>query len=263
MQGHRALVAGDATQALHALDAGIALARSTGFTLDEIGALRLRLDACFLLGDIDGLRETDAALVALGAEASSRAVAAELGFMRALQRSPVPATALVEAAAAWDAATRTARRARALLGDSGGRGDPGGLDAIDTRVLDRAQPLCGAVRTSGPADAPWGRAWVLDHGARTLTRGALPVVDLAPTPLLWAVLTQLIAAEELDKETLVRSAWGVDDYHPLRDDNRLQVTMRKLRGLIELDPSAPRCVKTTSTGYAFASDLRVVHVHDA
>ena len=89
------------------------------------------------------------------------------------------------------------------------------------------------------------------------------MVDLAPTPLLWAVLTQLIAAEELDKETLVRSAWGVDDYHPLRDDNRLQVTMRKLRGLIELDPSAPRCVKTTSTGYAFASDLRVVHVHDA
>ena len=263
MMGHRALLEGHADQGLHALDAAIALARSTGFTLDEVGALRLRLDACFLLGDADGLRATDAALVALGAEESSRAIAVELSFVRALQRAPASPAALLAAADAWDAATRTARRARALLGAHPDPQDTGALDALDVQVLARARPLCPAARVSGALDAPWAEAWLLDHRERVLHRPEQAPVELAATPLLWTVLTHLASAGELDKEALLRVAWGVEDYHPLRDDNRLQVTMRKLRGLVELDPAAPRVLRTTSAGYGFASDLRVVHINEA
>ena len=44
--------------------------------------------------------------------------------------------------------------------------------------------------------------------------------------------------------------WELRDYHPLRDDKRLQVAVRRLRVMLEDDSEQPRRVVTIAAGYA-------------
>ncbi len=69
-------------------------------------------------------------------------------------------------------------------------------------------------------------------------------------PLLWRLLEVLWDhGGEASKEELVREGWAQPDYHPLRDDNRLHVTIRKLRGLL-MDGQPPARILTRDEGYA-------------
>jgi hypothetical protein len=79
-------------------------------------------------------------------------------------------------------------------------------------------------------------------------------VDLRARAQFWSILSALADhGGAASKELLAVAVWGARDYHPLRDDKRMQVAMRKLRLLLEDDASTPRRLVTTTDGYAFGA----------
>jgi DNA-binding winged helix-turn-helix (wHTH) protein len=77
-------------------------------------------------------------------------------------------------------------------------------------------------------------------------------VELATRPLLCRILLSIAArGGRATKEEIVLFAWEQRDYHSIRDDKRLQVAVRKLRLLLEDDPSRAARLVTTPEGYAF------------
>ena len=141
------------------------------------------------------------------------------------------------------------RRARALLGD----GAP--LHAWDRRVLDRVLGLEGVWRPvqtrswteQGPV---WGvdfqRQGVWDHtGCWHDLRQRAGLLGL-----IWHLVVQ---GGEASKEALVCGVWGEDEYHPLKHDNRLRLTVRRFRALI---PSGDP-LQAMGDGYALCGRTRL------
>ena len=256
VEARRALAAGVFPEALLALDEARSASRSAGFVLDEIVALRLRLDATFLLQDPPGLAATAASLRALGADVESAGVAGELALLVATDAHQLHFVALLQLASAAFGDCRTARRARACLGDTLE------LDALDAAVVTRmrAQFQLTSVSVRGHASHAWSAAVLVDHRSHTVFRAGASPVAMGTTPLLWKVLVAILEEGGASKEHLCAVGWGVTDYHPLRDDNRLQVTVRKLRGLIEQNPAEPRLLATTADGYALGDSLRIIEL---
>lgn len=143
------------------------------------------------------------------------------------------------------------RRARWMLGLDAQ------LDRVDRAVVDgwtrHGRPRCRAFdqRESG---------WGFDP-ARGLVWDDDRVVDLSGSPTQLAFLEVLsrrgAGGTGTDKETLIEEAWGIDEYHPLRHDNRLRQTVRKLRQAIEPDPAEPTRVLTTEDGYRLGPGFRL------
>ncbi|MDI3291600.1 AAA family ATPase [Polyangium sp. 15x6] len=134
-----------------------------------------------------------------------------------------------------------ARCARRLLGA------PAGPDAVERALFDALVGHLGKIAHLAPGSLPsWGiadvdRSVVLDDGSR---------ISFESKPLLWRLLEVLWDhGGEASKEELVREGWAQPDYHPLRDDNRLHVTIRKLRGLL-MDGQPPARILTRDEGYA-------------
>ncbi|UQA55609.1 AAA family ATPase [Polyangium aurulentum] len=134
-----------------------------------------------------------------------------------------------------------ARCARRLLGA------PAGPDAVERTLFDALVGHLGRISHLAPGSLPsWGiadvdRSVVLDDGSR---------ISFESKPLLWRLLEVLWDhGGEASKEELVREVWAQPDYHPLRDDNRLHVTIRKLRGLL-MDGQPPARILTRDEGYA-------------
>jgi DNA-binding response OmpR family regulator len=83
-------------------------------------------------------------------------------------------------------------------------------------------------------------------------------VDLSTSPTSLRILETLAdAGGSATKDQLARAVWDVGTYHPLRDDKRIQVAMRRLRMAIEEDPASPVRVLTTRDGYAFGTAIPV------
>jgi DNA-binding winged helix-turn-helix (wHTH) protein len=61
--------------------------------------------------------------------------------------------------------------------------------------------------------------------------------------------------QTIGKEELVRHIWK-QDYHPFHHDNKIYVTIKRLRKLIEVDASQPRYLLCVSDGYCLHSDVR-------
>lgn len=161
--------------------------------------------------------------------------------MRALLGGHPPLRDLERIANTEVVASSAARRARALLGLDGP------CDRVDERVV-RATPWHGAVRTvRGGAEASWGvdlrsgRIWFPDGRARPFAARALH------GPLARALAD---GGGACTKEQLARAVWSVRDYHPLRDDKRIQVAVMRFRRAIE-DGKRPRRLVSTEDGYAF------------
>jgi len=132
------------------------------------------------------------------------------------------------------------------------------LDRLDIAVLDELQRRFyreAKVRSPEVEVGPFSRrervGWSLDTTEMVVWLPGGRRVDLANKRLLFRILLTL--AEQggrASKEALVLGAWELPDYHPMRDDKRLQVAIRKLRLLIEDDPSRASRLVTTSEGYA-------------
>ena len=103
----------------------------------------------------------------------------------------------------------------------------------------------------GPADRP---GWGFDAGTQEVWRWDGPAVALAKAPLVERLVRVLLAHPAgIAKAKLAELVWDIDDYHPFRDDKRMQVAVRKLRWLIEVDPANPVRVVTTPSGYAIGA----------
>lgn len=149
-----------------------------------------------------------------------------------------------------------ARRARALLQPD--VRDP--LDPLDLAVVERLRGRSTVELVVPAADAEvWHGGWGLDVPRR---RAWLPTgewLDLTRRGLLARLLLALAShGGSASKEQLVGSVWDESEYHPLRHDTRLQVTVHKCRELLEQDAGTPRLLVTTATGYALTGPFRLV-----
>jgi hypothetical protein len=243
-------LAGDLEAARAHAVAAVAGAREHGYVPGELDALRALCDALLLAGDDDALARTAEELreraEATGSARSSMEVE---WFVATLGRTLHPA-ALEPFCALSDVAPVAARRARALLGE------PADLDRVDRAVLAVLR-----LRLSGPAirrvaerapEASSGAGWGLDTGAKRVWLPRGRTVDLSTRPMLYRILLAIAdRGGHATKEQIIVAAWSQRDYHPIRDDKRLHVAIRKLRVLVEDDPSRARRLVTTAEGYAF------------
>jgi hypothetical protein len=145
-----------------------------------------------------------------------------------------------------DVAPVAARRAQALLG-----GEPL-LDSIDHSVIDAVRRRAGRFCVESSTTTTWRRGWGMDDSRTAVWTPERGLVSFAAKPLFWRVLSTIAdAGGRAAKDELAAKAWNARDYHPLRDDKRMQVAMHKLRALIEVDPKRPVRIVTTPDGYAF------------
>jgi hypothetical protein len=162
---------------------------------------------------------------------------------------------LVRLACLTDLAPRAARRARTLLGDTPE------LDLLDRAVLLAlgTQSSLGVAQVLSPADTGIssldgastfpGLGLVEDEFSVIFEDGMR--ICLSRRQQLWSILTALYQrGGAATKEQLVKDVWKEKRYSPQLHDHRLHVGVRKLRGIIEADPSKPSRLITTHTGYA-------------
>jgi hypothetical protein len=240
-----AVLGDDGWRALEHTREAIAGARSEGYVLWEADARLVAVEATFATGH-DGFAAALDAFEELTSSFAPSRYDAEVAWFRELAKGKGADAAVLDALASSADAGAAARRSRALLGTAGT------LDQIDRRVVERARARLGleslprAVASPRPGlglDTTQGR--VVLPGGRS--------VDLSARPMLMRLLTALFeAGGEATKEALVAAVWGIAEYHPLRDDKRLQVAVRRLRVLLEDD-----VLETTEAGYRFAPGLPV------
>lgn len=238
------LLGGDVAGARRDLRGMIELARRYGYELHLADLLALGVD--IHLADRDageaGRRAArhlahDLAVLAARIGSERYALEAELGALLASDGGAA-ADRLEPIAAAGSVSPVSARRARSLLGGVAR------LDAVDRLVL-------GAGPIARRAPAGDEGAWQFDPASRRVLLPAR-VVELQRHGLLARLLGTLVERGEAGatKEELTRIVWDLRDYHPLRDDKRLQMTVRRLRVMVEEDADRPRRVVTTDDGYA-------------
>ena len=146
-----------------------------------------------------------------------------------------------------------ARRARSLL--SGAPAE----DALDRAVLSCISlPSLELIVPAEDARSAWQPGWGIELSTR---RAWLPTgewLDLSRRALHLRLLLALARhGGSATKEELVHEVWEEREYHPLRHDTRLQVTVHKLRELLEDQPKTPRRLITTAVGYALAGPFRL------
>lgn len=246
-----ALVGGEPRRSLDEAREAIAMARGEGLALWEADARVAAIEATLVGGSADlGAAVDD--LDALTAGFGPSRYDAEVSWFRELARGRAKADAATFDALAASPRTGAAeRRSRALLGTETR------LDRVDQRIVEHARALLGleSLRRAAPSPRP-GLGLDPTQGKVVLPRGR--TIDLSGRPMLMRLLTALFdAGGEASKEALVEAVWGIGDYHPLRDDKRLQVAVRRLRVLLEPARGGPPIVETTEHGYRLAAGLPV------
>ncbi|HSO35900.1 MAG TPA: helix-turn-helix domain-containing protein, partial [Labilithrix sp.] len=228
----------------------IEVACSHGWGIGELEARQL-LAECAIVHDAKAAREAAAALAARALELGSPRFAAEAKLLSLASASSFDVVALEELAASHDVAPCAARRARALLGE-----EPAPGDEVDRAVLARS-PVRAAVRlrTIDPnGGGPWRRGWGVDVARKLLLRSDGTTVALERHALLLRML--LVLADHggaATFEQIAENVWGIRSFHPLRDANRVRVTMHRLRALVETSDGEPKHIVLRDAGYAIGS----------
>jgi Tetratricopeptide repeat len=229
------------------LGAIAARAQQWGAVIHRVDALILRCDALQIVGDVEALATTAAELRTLGRALPSDRVVA-IGRFHATTAGDTDPAVLAELANLVAVAPIAARRARALLGGAASS------DRLDTLVLEalRARLAIEVVALRAPIHQ--GGTWGLDARSRRLWFPSGDRIDLSASDVSWGLLLSLAELGEASKQALAERVWGVKRYNPLRDDKRIQVAVRRLRKLLERDPSRPKRLVTTEDGYCFGGD---------
>jgi hypothetical protein len=248
----RALAGGDMASATRHAVESVRLGVRFELALLEADGRALLCDALLCAGRPRDLAREAGHLASLGEGLGSQRLLLEASLAMAAARDARLSPALLERLAASEhVAPTAARRARALLG-----AEPQ-LDHVDLRILESLAGRAGpfeSVSGRGVGDE-WQPAWGIDVPGRAVWLSDGRSVEVAGQGL--RILEVLSEHEEgADKETLVRKAWGQDEYHPLRDDGKLHVAVRKLREVIEDDAKNPVRLATTEDGYRLGGRVR-------
>jgi hypothetical protein len=230
----------------------IAKASDDGWVLTELDVRQLHCEALLLLGRDEALGQAAGKLLELAVRCGSRRFEAHARFHALVARERAPTFMALELAAQQtDVAPDLARRARALLGCDAP------LDVIDAKLVGVLAQRAGArCKTFGPPSSvdPSGGTFGIDGRTCAVWSSDGRTIDMSDRKTLFGILTAIAECDgHATKADLARRVWNIEDYHPLRDDKRIQVTVRKLRMVIEDDPSAPVRVVTTDEGYAFGT----------
>ena len=206
------------------------LASEVGLELHQVDAALLRVWVALARGSTEEAAPTLHVLEEAARRWQAPRLAEEHSLLAAMLGPRSPAGVLLDAwACASEGHPRVARWARWLLGED----VP--LSPLERLLLERCVERPGWARArlvQSAAGAAEERALVFgwDERSALLWQVSGVGVDLSEVPTQAAVLGALVrAGGSLDKEGLLREAWGVTSYHPLRHDNRLRVTVRKLR----------------------------------
>jgi hypothetical protein len=253
--GTAALLQGHQEQAIIELSRSVEHARSTGYGVVEAESLQAQADLYLVFGRWPEASAAAKRLLALGAAFPSARFATEAQFLAMLAaEGPLDPAVIATTAALGNVAPIAARRAQALLGYQPR------LDAVDRRVLESVASKSKSIATleriapSGPVHFQT-EAWGLDEVRQHVFFSDGRTVDFSRRHLHWRVLIAIADGQgTASKEALVRQAWESADYHPLRDDARLQMAIRKLREEIEADASSPLRLVTVESGYGFGGE---------
>jgi hypothetical protein len=248
-RSNAATVRGDGGAAATHASTALALAEEEGLVLWQADAL-LTLAEAHASSGCAQLASTAHELERVAVQLGARRYMNEAAFFKEVARGANADPARLDRLAAEQPGTHAGRRSRALLG-----GDAE-LDHVDAKVVARARSSSvKPVRVTAGAGARPG----LGLDSRT-SRVWLPSggqVDLARKPVAMKILLALLdGGGRATKEELVIKVWSIDDYHPLRDDKRLQVAIGRLRALLG-DESL---VETTEDGYRIAPDIPAYRV---
>lgn len=227
----------------------VALAEEHGYVAHAFEARLLLFDALFVAQRHAPARSIAGELDAIARRVGSRRFALEAELANALFAARPPIRALERIAEGIAIAPAAARRARRLLGLADD------CDRLDARVVAAATWSDWVRSPRGGAGPSWGidldeqRIWFPDGRTRAL----------APRALHGSIVRALVDAKgACTKEELAKAVWGVRDYHPLRDDKRIQVAIMRLRRAVEDGKRASR-IASTPDGYALGPDpMRLV-----
>jgi DNA-binding response OmpR family regulator len=239
--GAQSLSTGQLEVATRASASARTLAQRHGLVLDEAEIVILGAWLRALAGAED---LWDQALLEFAEHFRSPRHAAHHRFVCALR--DVDLGTLEALTAVQDVAPMVARGARTALQRPSLNSQQ--LGAIGTALLTRMPRRWDVVIDAGPG-------WGLDHVRGEIWRRGSPPVNVRRSTRLRAILDTLARhGGRASKEVLHQEAWEAQDYHPLRDDKRIQVAIRDLRRRVEPDPSAPVLLLTTEDGYALSPD---------
>lgn len=223
----------------------VARIRAAGLGRIELLAQQTVCEALVLEGRFDALPAEIDALRRLAADSPRFRAAARFFALCLDPDTPGGWAPLADEPQPWEAT----RRARAVLGR------PAALDRIDQRLVAAVQRRWARTHDAGWSGAEPGPTWGLD-GATGALWSPTGRLDLGRTKVLQGLLEALaIRGGAADKEALVRAVWAVDEYHPLRHDNRLRVAVRKLRARLR-DLGLDDALLTTEDGYALRPPFR-------
>ena len=225
-----------------------------GLKLLEVEVLQLRcLDAC--LHDPDGLSASIDALRAVTAPLDVAPIQAQLDWWSAIARRDLSALFYLTQR---EHSGGVRRWACAILSNDLADEAPHTLDLLEAHMIKQLRARWGLkARTLGVSPC----AHLLDLDARALSRAGGDRVELSTHRTPWRLLTTLIThGGEADKEQLVDAIWSPDEYHPLKHDNRLRLTARNLRRLIEAQPTSPRVILTSDEGYKIGESIKIIDV---
>ncbi len=248
----RAMV--DATRTLVSGAPAAALARRAidvagthGWGVHQMEARLTLVEALAVSGDRAAALAEAGDVARRAADLPSPRFAAEARLLAcALDEPALDPVALEELAMMDQVAPSAARRARALLG-----AERPTLDAVDAAVVDAVRAQAAArvvsVRRQGGA---WRAGWGVDVRRQSVWLPSGRTVSLVRQKLLLKVLEVLATrGGAAGFEDLARDVWGVRQFHPLNDTNRIRVTLHRLRALVEDDPAHPERVVLREAGY--------------
>ncbi len=229
--------------------AGLALADEERLVLWQLDAQATLLEAILCTGSA-GLSFAVRRLEKLATLVGPSRFDDEARFYREVARGKDADPAALDRLASSESVCAAARRSRALLGF----GAP--LDRVDTAIVERVRASWAPPRLISDGGGPRPGIGVDTRRATVwLPRGSS--VDLSRRPIALKLLVALLdAGGRASKEQLVAAVWGVSDYHPLRDDKRLQVAVSRLRATLEDDG----LIETTEDGYRISGAVPAYRV---
>jgi hypothetical protein len=251
LRAARAMLSGDSRVAIDEALRSVRSADRCHDRLAEIEAMLVLGDALLIAGDDRELGKLAQELADRARWTGSSRYRAEAAFLAAWGDVAV----MERLAAQEDAAPSAARRSQALLG-----GMPP-LDRLDDRVIN-------AIRTRRPSyrletvgatgsGVAWQPGWGLDEIDKRVWMQDGRALDLSGRAVLWKLLSFLFdRGGAATKEEMVVAVWEEKSYHPGRHDPKLHMTVRKLREMLEDDPSNPTRLVTTEGGYGLGGLVR-------
>lgn len=169
-----------------------------------------------------------------------------VAFMEAVFGPQLQVAGLEALADDWERNAVTAHWARRLItGELPARRSHRLVVSI---VTERWEAL--AIERYNAVTGDWQRGWGLDLVQKQAWRVDGNVVDLSRRKTMRRLLECLaVGGGTATKEQLVERVWE-SEYHPLRDDTKLQVSMGRLRKLLGDSADAPVHILTTEDGYS-------------